>query len=100
MTEQELLTELAGKYHKVGTPTNAENSPAGLAVRAAEGIAWLAVPVYDVLESTMERTLIYIYVQDRGLETEAAYYQGSVPETRTETAIKAQQLVESAKLIN
>lgn len=88
MTETELLTELADKYYKVGIPTNAETSSIGQNIRSAEGIVWLAVPVYDVLDTTMERKIIYIYVQDKGLITEAAYYQGSVPESRTEIQSK------------
>ena len=98
MTEQDLLDELSGKYHKIGTPYNAETSPQGLAIRSAESITWLCVPVYDVLDNTMERKNIFIYVEDRGLETESAYYQGTVPESRTELKVKANELAAQTEI--
>lgn len=74
MTKAQLLTEIAGKFYKMGVVANAETSPEGLAIREAEGVNWYIVAVYEKQGNVLLRRNISIYVNDEGKATEAAFY--------------------------
>ena len=86
MTKQELLVDLAKKFHKIGVITEAETNSVGQEIRKQEGIKWELVAVYERNEDVLIRRHISIYTENEGKSDERAFYGEKLLTEKTITA--------------
>ena len=87
MNKVELLSELAAKFYKVGIVTDAEASVVGRELRAAEGVNWYLVGVYDKDGETLIRKNIPFYIEGEGTAEEQAFYADKVPAPKSAVVV-------------
>lgn len=80
MNKAELLSDLTGKFYKLGNVALVELSPADNTIRDAEGVKWYLAGLYEkTADSRMIRRNVSFYVEDEGKAGEAAFYAEKLP---------------------